>query len=109
MDGTRTSRTQQRRTGKSGLFEPQGTTLPARTRRLYAVYEIAYTLVDFLAALAFIVGSVLFFYAALQTAGTWLFLVGSILFAVRPTIRLMRELALLAEGGTEDVAERAER
>jgi hypothetical protein len=57
-------------------------------------YELFRTVVEFLAALTFIIGSVLFFYDRLQIAGTWLFLLGSILFAVRPTIRLMLELHL---------------
>ncbi|WP_366556682.1 YrhK family protein [Aquibaculum sediminis] len=62
----------------------------ALTRR----YEIARTAIEFLAALAFIVGSVLFFYSALVYTGTWFFLVGSVFFAVRPTIRLLLELHL---------------
>lgn len=55
-------------------------------------YEIARTAIEFLAAVAFIVGSILFFYPALVYAGTWLFVIGSVLFAVRPTIRLALEL-----------------
>lgn len=57
-------------------------------------YELFRTLVEFLAALLFIIGSVFFFYDSLLFAGTWLFLIGSILFAVRPTIRLALELHL---------------
>jgi len=54
-------------------------------------YELYRTIVEFLAALTFIVGSVLFFFPELVYAGTRLFLVGSFLFAVWPTIRLMLE------------------
>ncbi|WP_306030609.1 YrhK family protein [Stappia sp. MMSF_3263] len=57
-------------------------------------YELFRTLVEFLAAVLFVVGSVFFFYDSLLFAGTWLFLIGSILFAVRPTIRLALELHL---------------
>jgi hypothetical protein len=57
-------------------------------------YELARTLVEFFAALAFIVGSIFFFYSSLLFSGTWLFLIGSILFGVRPTIRLLLELHL---------------
>ncbi|MFN3250258.1 YrhK family protein [Roseibium album] len=60
---------------------------PALVRK----YELYRTIVEFLAALTFIVGSVLFFFPVLVYAGTWLFLIGSILFAVRPTIWLMLE------------------
>lgn len=79
----------------AGFFEPKGTRMGARLRRLHALYDIAYTLVDFSAAVLFIVGSWMFFYASLMTAGTWLFLIGSVLFAVRPTLRLAREIATL--------------
>ena len=65
-----------------------------RHRAVYGFYERLYTGVDFLAALCFVVGSVLFFYPELVTAGTWLFLVGSLLFGARPTVRLMREFHL---------------
>jgi hypothetical protein len=88
------------------LFFPENRTKSDRHRRLWAAYEIAYTIVDFGAAFSFVIGSVLFFYASLQTAGTWLFLIGSILFAAKPSIRLFRELRLLALGDAEDVAKR---
>lgn len=77
-----------------------------RTRRVYALFEIAYTLVDFLAALCFIAGSVLFFKETLQTAGTWLFLIGSFLFAAKPSLRLAREIKLWRMGRQETLAER---
>lgn len=57
-------------------------------------YEIARTVVEFLAAVTFIIGSVFFFYESLIYAGTWFFLIGSVLFAVRPSIRLLLELHL---------------
>ncbi|HKK97410.1 MAG TPA: YrhK family protein [Marivita sp.] len=75
-------------------------------RRIYAVFEIIYTLVDFIAALCFIVGSVMFFFEEWQTPGTWLFLIGSICFALKPTLRLVRELKLAAMGDDTDLADR---
>lgn len=57
-------------------------------------YEIGRTLVEFLAAVAFIIGSVFFFYPDLVYAGTWFFVIGSVLFAARPTVRLALELHL---------------
>ncbi len=57
-------------------------------------YELYRTVVEFLAALTFLVGSVFFFYDSLMYAGTWLFVIGSVLFALRPTVRLMLELRL---------------
>ena len=41
---------------------------------------------------------------SLMTAGTWLFLVGSIFFAMKPTIRLWREFKLLRMGDYADIA-----
>ncbi len=77
-----------------------------RTRRTWAMFEIAYTLVDFGAALCFIIGSVMFFWNALETAAIWFFTIGSVLFFAKPTIRLWRELLLLRRGDYEDLAER---
>lgn len=37
------------------------------TRRIYALYELAYTLVDFGAAICFLIGSVLFFWPSVET------------------------------------------
>ncbi len=70
----------------------------SRHRRVYSAYEIAYTTVDCLAALLFIIGSVMFLYDDLMRAGTWLFIVGSVFFALRPSIRLARELHLARLG-----------
>lgn len=75
-------------------------------RRFYALTEIAYTAVDFGAALCFIVGSIFFFYESLTFAATWLFLIGSVLFAAKPSIRLWRELKLLKMGDYKDLAQR---
>ena len=88
------------------LFAPENRDKTARHRRIWALYEIAYTAVDFSAAACFVVGSVLFFRESLQTAGTWLFLIGSILFAAKPTIRLLREIKLAAIGDYEDLEQR---
>lgn len=75
-------------------------------QRIFALFEIAYTAVDFAAAALFIVGSIMFFYEDLMRAGTWMFLIGSVFFAVKPALRLWRELKLLGMGDTEDLAER---
>ena len=46
------------------LFDRQNRDL--ESRKLYALYEIAHTAVDFIAALSFLVGSVLFLWPAYQ-------------------------------------------
>ncbi|SLN46778.1 hypothetical protein ROJ8625_02264 [Roseivivax jejudonensis] len=77
----------------------------ARTRRLYARYELAHTLVDFLAAILFLVGSVLFFWSALETAAIWCFVFGSVFFCVKPSLRLAREVHMYRIGRIQDLAE----
>ena len=88
------------------LFRHKNRQQSAHSRAIYARFELAYTAVDFGAALSFVIGSILFFYEELQTAGTWCFLIGSILFAAKPSLRLAREIKLYSLGDTEDLAER---
>ena len=76
-----------------GLFQTDPHQSDAH-RRVYANYEIARTAVDFLAAVCFVAGSACFFFSATETLALWLFLVGSILFAVKPTLKLAREMHL---------------
>ncbi|MBL3701097.1 hypothetical protein GI582_00160 [Sulfitobacter sp. BDSS02] len=88
------------------LFHQDQRNRNAETKRIHALFEIVYTLVDFMAALTFLIGSVMFLYESWQTFGTWLFIVGSILFATKPTLRLARELKLAAIGDADDLADR---
>lgn len=87
-------------------FHPENRTLSARHAQIWAAFEIVYTLVDFSAAGLFIVGSVLFLSPSTTTAATWMFIVGSVFFGLKPTIRLLREVRLVALGDAEDVANR---
>lgn len=73
------------------FFNPDNHIRSARHKEIYAYCELAYTIVDFSAAAMFVIGSILFFNAATTYAGTWLFLVGSVFFGLRPTIKLYRE------------------
>jgi hypothetical protein len=88
------------------FFSPTNQTLSTEHERIFALFEIWYTFVDLAAALCFVVGSVLFFWADTQHTATWLFVIGSICFALKPTIRLMRELKFLRMGKIERLAER---
>ncbi len=78
-------------------------------RRLYARFELAYTVVDFMAAFCFVVGSVMFFSPDWQTPATWFFVIGSLLFAAKPSLRLVREIKLYRLGDVKDLASRAEK
>lgn len=75
-------------------FDPRRATASPRHQEIYNRYQTAYTLVEFAAAVAFVIGSVFFFSESLSVAADWLFLGGSILFAVRPTVAVARELHL---------------
>lgn len=57
-------------------------------------YEVASILNDFLIAMWFAVGSVFFLFHNLVLPGTWLFVIGSVQLAIRPTIRLTRRIHL---------------
>lgn len=76
------------------VFDQTTRTASERHSELVRRYELGRTLVEFFAAIMFVIGSIFFFYDSLLFAGTWLFLIGSIFFAVRPTIRLILELHL---------------
>lgn len=91
------------------LFKHENRQKTPASRRTYALFEIAYTIVDFAAAICFLVGSVLFFWARFETAAVWLFVIGSACFCLKPTIRMIREVKLLKMGDTDDLADRYER
>lgn len=76
-------------------FETQPDAHPSPTHaRVYGRYEKLYTLNDFCAALLFLVGSVMFFYQRLENPAVWCFVVGSVNFMLRPTIKVLREFHL---------------
>ena len=90
------------------LFDPGNRHRSRDHARLYARFEIAYTAVDVTAALCFVVGSVMFFSEDWTRPGTWLFLIGSICFALKPCLRLARELGYWRLGRLDLLAERAD-
>lgn len=55
-------------------------------------WEVISIVNDILIAVWFIIGSILFFGESTTTAGTWLFLAGSVELLIRPVIRLSRRL-----------------
>ncbi|MBD3586023.1 hypothetical protein HHX48_09765 [Salinimonas sp. HHU 13199] len=52
-------------------------------------YELASIANDFLIALWFLVGSILFLFPELETYAIWLFIIGSFQFLIRPSLRLI--------------------
>jgi len=90
------------------LFDPSNGTKSERHRKIYALYELAFTFVDFSAAILFFVGSILFFYKPLENAAIWCFVIGSACFAAKPTIRVAREIHYIAIGDYSDLAKAAQ-
>jgi hypothetical protein len=52
------------------VFNPDNHTRSVEDEKIFAYYELAYTIVDFSAAALFVVGSILFFKEAPTYAGT---------------------------------------
>lgn len=87
------------------LFHPSNPDTSDQARRTYALFELARTGVDFLAAMLFLIGSILFFWNAFETVAVWFFVVGSLCFALKPTLKLWRELRLVRDGKLAEIAD----
>jgi len=61
-------------------------------RKIHEWYEWVHILNDFITALFFIIGSVLFFSPNTVYDGTWLFLIGSCQMIIGPFIRMFNKL-----------------
>ncbi|MEO9651143.1 MAG: YrhK family protein [Roseobacter sp.] len=85
------------------FFDPDNHNKSADHKRLFALCEIAYTVVDFSAAALFVIGSLLFFSESTTYVATWLFVIGSVLFGMRPTIKLYREIGYLRLGNYDEI------
>jgi hypothetical protein len=91
------------------LFQRDHHKLGPDAVRLHAAFEIVLTISDFLAAVLFVIGSVMFLSDDWERAGTYLFIVGSLLFAVSPALKVWREVKLARMGDLETLAKREER
>ncbi|WP_298493018.1 YrhK family protein [uncultured Maritimibacter sp.] len=78
------------------------------SRTVYARFQLVYTAVDFGASLAFVAGSAMYIIGVADTTVIWVYLAGSLLFAAKPTLRLLREIKLYRMGHVEYLAQRAE-
>lgn len=76
------------------FLDPALKDLSPRHLEIYWRYQVVRTGVDFGAAMCFVIGSAFFFFVSMARAADWLFLFGSILFAVKPTIDMIRSLHL---------------
>ena len=93
------------------MLDPVLRDLSPRHLEVYWRYQVVRTAVDFGAAVCFVVGSIFFFSESTTLLATWLFLLGSILFAVKPSIDLVRSVHLgkLPESDRSDESARPAR
>lgn len=57
-------------------------------------YEFFYNLNEILIGILFVIGSIFFFWTATKVAGTWLFVIGSFEFLIRPFIKIGQKIHL---------------
>jgi len=76
------------------VLDPILNDLTPRHMEIFWRYQVVRTGVDFGAATCFVIGSVCFFSTSLSRVADWLFLIGSVLFAIKPTIDMTRSLHL---------------
>lgn len=88
------------------LFDNRNRDRNEDTRRIYAQYEIAHTIADFIAATSFLLGSILFLWNDYETEAIWFFIIGSVFFCIKPTLRLAREIQLWRMGYLDDLSRR---
>ena len=62
-----------------------------KKRKVLARYELSITIIEFLGAVTFIIGSFLFLNEETTILGTWFFIIGSFFFACRPTLKMIRQ------------------
>ena len=89
------------------ILDPVLNDLTPRHLEIFWRYQVVRTGVDFGAACCFVIGSAFFFYASMSVPADFLFLIGSVLFAIKPTIDMVRSLHLKrlpADGATTSPA-----
>ncbi len=86
------------------MFDVDDKCQSPKHEKIDTAYELAYTIVDFSAGMLFLVGSGLFFYKQFEKPAIWCFVAGSVLFVLKSTLRLARELHYLAIGKVQPVA-----
>lgn len=79
---------------QAGKTNPFVITIGHEQLRISRRYEALSIFNDFLIAIWFLVGSVFFLSPELTELGTWLFILGSFQFMIRPAIRLARHIHL---------------
>ncbi len=85
-------------------FAPGNRHQTASREHIYARYELIRTIVDFVAAVTFIIGSFMFLSDDWERTGTYFFIFGSFCFALSPTLKLVREYRMMKSGNEAELA-----
>lgn len=85
-------------------FRPDLNAQSEEAKIFYARVEVAYTILNFVAAIMFLIGSIMAFWPSTGTVSTWMFIFGSIVFAIKPTLNAWREMKLYRMGDTSRLA-----
>ncbi|SDE86085.1 YrhK-like protein [Paracoccus isoporae] len=86
-------------------FRPDLNARSEEAKQFYAKVEFAYTLANFIAAIMFLIGSAMAFWPSTGTVSTWMFIFGSIVFAIKPTLNAWREWKLFQMGDASKLAD----
>ncbi|MFD1797505.1 hypothetical protein FQV27_11895 [Paracoccus aurantiacus] len=86
-------------------FRPDLNARSEEARVLKAKVEVAYTIANFVAAIFFLLGSIMAFWPSTGTLTTWMFILGSVVFAIKPTLNAWREVKLYQMGDAKRLAE----
>ncbi len=76
------------------LDDPLTFTIGHEQLQIRRRYELASIFNDFLIAIWFLLGSILFLFPSYETAAIWLFIIGSFQFLLRPSLRLASHIHL---------------
>lgn len=76
-------------------FRTKNHSLTPAHEQISARYELIITCLSLVAALAFVIGSILFLDPDHVRAGTWFFVFGSAFFALAPLLKLYLEYKLM--------------
>jgi len=84
----------ERPTAKESIDSPLTIKLGREELVIRRRYEVLSIINDFMIAIWFLVGSILFLFPSIEKTGVWMFIIGSFQFLIRPTIRLAGHIHL---------------
>jgi len=84
----------ERPTAKESIDSPLTIKLGREELVIRRRYEVLSIINDFMIAIWFLVGSILFLFPSVEKTAVWMFIIGSFQFLVRPTIRLAGHIHL---------------